>query len=125
MNAILSILANISILTIAYAVPKVITYCYAKKYNTTVKTLKTLLNHCSDFMFSIESFDALIIICAINCFVTPLIGLFADKTFNDMLFTSAFCNLGLIITLGSLFLAYGLSYVGDAGKKLPKQSIKI
>lgn len=37
MNAVLSIFANISILAIAYAVPKVITYCYAKKYNTTVK----------------------------------------------------------------------------------------
>lgn len=122
MNTISSILANISILTIAYAVPKVITYCYAKKYNTTVKTL---LNHGYDLKFSIESFNALIIICAINCFVTSLIGLAAGKTFDDMLFTSAFCNLGLIITLGSLFLAYGISYIGETGKKLPKQSIKI
>lgn len=122
MNTILSILVNISILTIAYAVPKVITYCYAKKYNTTVKTL---LNYSPDLKFSIESFNALVIICAIDCFVTPLIGLVAGKTFNDMLFTSAFCNLGLIITLGSLFLTYGISYISDAGKKLPKQSIKI
>lgn len=122
MNTILSILVNISILTIAYAVPKVITYCYAKKYNTTVKTL---LNYSPDLKFSIESFNALIIICAINCFVTPLIGLAAGKTFDDMLFTSAFCNLGLIITLASLFLAYGISYIGETGKKLPKQSIKI
>ena len=122
MNTILSILANISILAVAYAVPKVITYCYAKKYNTTVKTL---LNYSPDLKFSIESFNALIIICAINCFVTPLIGLAAGKTFDDMLFTSAFCNLGLIITLGSLFLAYGISYIGETGKKLPKQSIKI
>lgn len=122
MNTILSILANISILAIAYAVPKVITYCYAKKYNTTVKTL---FNYSPDLKFSIESFNALIIICAINCFVTPLIGLAAGKTFDDMLFTSAFCNLGLIITLGSLFLAYGISYIGETGKKLPKQSIKI
>lgn len=122
MNTILSILANISILTVAYAVPKVITYCYARKYNTTIKIL---LNHSSDLKFSIESFDVLIIICAIDCFVTPAIGLITGKIFNDMLFTSAFCNLGLIITLGSLFLAYGLSYISDAGKKLPKQSIKI
>lgn len=122
MNTILSILVNISILAVAYAIPKVITYCYATKYNT---TMKTLLNHCPDLKFSIESFDALIIICAINCLVTPLIGLVAGKTFNDMLFTSAFCNLGLIITLGSLFLTYGISYISDAGKKLPKQSIKI
>ena len=122
MNTISSVLANISILTIAYAVPKVITYCYAKKYNTTVKTL---LNYSPGLKFSIESFNALVIICAIDCFVTPLIGLVAGKTFNDMLFTSAFCNLGLIITLGSLFLTYGISYISDAGKKLPKQSIKI
>ena len=122
MNTILSILVNISILTIAYAVPKVITYCYAKKYNTTVKTL---LNYSPDLKFSIESFNALVIICAIDCFVTPLIELVAGKTFNDMLFTSTFCNLGLIITLGSLFLTYGISYISDAGKKLPKQSIKI
>ena len=122
MNIILSIFANISILAVAYAVPKVITYCYAKKYNTTVKTL---LNYSPDLKFSIESFNVLIIICAINCFVTPLIGPAVGKTFDDMLFTSAFCNLGLIITLGSLFLAYGISYISDAGKNLPKQSIKI
>lgn len=122
MNTILSILANISILTVAYAVPKVITYCYARKYNTTIKIL---LNYCPDLRFSVESVDALIIICAIDCFVIPAIGLAAGKTFNDMLFTSAFCNLGLIITLGSLFLAYGISYIGETGKKLPKQSIKI
>lgn len=122
MDTISSILANIIILTIAYAVPKVITYCYAKKYNTTVKTL---LNYSPDLKFSIESFNALIIICAINCFVTSLIGLAAGKTFDDMLFTSAFCNLGLIITLGSLFLTYGISYIGETGKNLPKQSIKI
>lgn len=122
MNTILSILANISILVIAYAVPKVITYCYAKKYNTTTETL---LNQCLDLKFSIESFNVLIIICAIDCFVTPLIGLAAGKTFDDMLFTTAFCNLGLIITLGSLFLAYGISYISDAGKKLREQSIKI
>lgn len=122
MNTILSILANISILAVAYAVPKVITYCYAKKYNTTVKTL---LNYCSDLKFSVESFNALITICTIDCFVTPAIGLAAAKTFDDMLFTTAFCNLGLIITLGSLFLAYGISYISDVGKNLPKQSIKI
>ena len=122
MNTISSILANISILTIAYAVPKVITYCYAKKYNTTVKTL---LNHGYDLKFSVESFNALITICTIDCFVTPAIGLAAGKAFDDMLFTSAFCNLGLIITLGSLFLAYGISYISDVGKNLPKQSIKI
>lgn len=122
MNTILSMLVNIGVLVIAYAIPKVITYCYAKKYNTTVKTLR---NHSSDLKFSIESFNALIIICAINCFVTPLIGLAAGKAFDDMLFTSAFCNLGLIITLGSLFLAYGISYISDVGKNLPKQSIKI
>lgn len=125
MNTILSILANISILVIAYAVPNVITYYYARKYNTTVKTLKTLLNHSSDLKFSIESFNALVIICAINGLVTPAIELVAGKTFNDMLVTSAFCNLGLIITLGSLFLAYGISYISDTGKKLPKQSIKL
>lgn len=117
MNAILSILANISILAVAYAAPKVITYCYARKYNTTAEIL---LNHSSDLKFSIESFNVLIIICAINGLVTPLIGPIAGKTFNDMLFTSAFCNLGLIITLGSLFLAYGISYISDASKKLPK-----
>lgn len=122
MNTILSILANISILAVAYAVPKVITYCYAKKYNTAEETL---LNHCSDLKFSVESFNALITICTIDCFVTPLIGLAAGKAFDDMLFTTAFCNLGLIITLGSLFLAYGISYISDAGKNLPKQSIKI
>lgn len=122
MNTISSILANISILTIAYAVPKVITYCYARKYNTTAEIL---LNHSSDLKFSIESFNALVTICAINSFVTPSIELVAGKAFNDMLFTSAFCNLGLIITLGSLFLAYGISYISDASKKLPKQSIKI
>lgn len=122
MNTILSILVNISILAVAYAVPKVITYCYARKYNITVKTL---LNHSSDLKFSIESFNALVTICAINGLVTPAIGLAAGKAFNDMLFTSAFCNLGLIITLGSLFLAYGISYISDASKKLPKQSIKI
>lgn len=122
MNAVLSILANISILVVAYAVPKVITYYYASKYNTTAETL---LNHSSDLKFLIESFDVLVIICAINCLVTPLIGLVAGKTFNDMSVTSAFCNLGLIITLGSLFLAYGISYISDAGKKLPKQPIKI
>lgn len=122
MNTISSILANISILVIAYAVPKVITYCYARKYNTTAEIL---LNYCLDLEFSIKSFDTLVIICAIDCLVTPAIGLAAGKTFNDMLFTSAFCNLGLIITLGSLFLAYGISYISDAGKKLPKQSIKI
>ena len=121
MNTISSILANISILTVAYAVPKVITYCYARKYNTTAEIL---LNHSSDLKFSIESFNALITICAIDCFVTLAIGLAAGKPFNDMLFTSAFCNLGLIITLGSLFLAYGISYISDAGEKLPKQSIK-
>lgn len=122
MNTILSILVNIGILVIAYAVPNVITYYYATKYNTTEETL---LNHSSDLKFSIESFDVLIIICTINCLVTPPIGLAAGKTFDDMLFTTAFCNLGLIITLGSLFLAYGLSYISDAGKKVPKQSIKI
>lgn len=122
MNAVLSIFANISILAVAYAVPKVITYCYARKYNTTAEIL---LNYSPDLKFSIESFNALIIICAINCFVTSLIGLAAGKTFDDMLFTTAFCNLGLIITLGSLFLTYGISYISDAGKKLPKQSIKI
>lgn len=121
MNTILSILVNIGILVIAYAVPSVITYYYATKYNTTVETL---LNHSSDLKFSIESFDVLIIICVIDCFITSAIGLVAGKTFNDMLFTSAFCNLGLIITLGSLFLAYGLSYISDAGKKLHKQPIK-
>lgn len=121
MNTILSILVNISILAVAYAIPKVITYCYAKKYNTAAETL---LNHSSDLKFSIESFNALVIICAINGLVTPIIGFAAGKTFNDMLFTSAFCNLGLIITLGSLFLAYGISYISNAGKKVPKQSIK-
>lgn len=122
MNAVLSIFAKISILAVAYAVPKVITYCYARKYNTTAEIL---LNYSPDLKFSIESFNALIIICAINCFVTSLIGLAAGKTFDDMLFTTAFCNLGLIITLGSLFLTYGISYISDAGKNLPKQSIKI
>lgn len=122
MNAVLSILANISILAVAYAVPKVITYYYATKYNTAEETL---LNHCSDLKFSVESFNALITICTIDCFVTPAIGLAAGKTFDDMLFTTAFCNLGLIITLGSLFLAYGISYISDVGKNLPKQSIKI
>lgn len=122
MNAVLSIFANISILAVAYAVPKVITYYYATKYNTAEETL---LNHCSDLKFSVESFNALITICTIDCFVTPAIGLAAGKTFDDMLFTTAFCNLGLIITLGSLFLAYGISYIGETGKKLPKQSIKI
>lgn len=122
MNTILSILANISILAVAYTVPKVITYCYARKYNITVKIL---LNYSFDLKFSIESFNALVIICAINGLVTPLIGLAAGKAFDDMLFTTAFCNLGLIITLGSLFLAYGISYISDAGKNLPKQSIKI
>lgn len=122
MNTILSILANISILVIVYAVPKVITCCYAKKYNTTAETL---LNHSSDLKFSIESFNALIIICAIDSLVTPAIGLAAGKTFDDMLFTTAFCNLGLIITLGSLFLTYGISYISYAGKKLPEQQIKI
>ena len=122
MNTILSIFANISILAISYVIPKVITYFYVSKYNTTVKAL---LNHSYDLEFSIESFNVLIIICTINCLVTPAIGLVAGKTFNDMLFTSAFCNLGLMITLGSLFLVYGISYISDAGKKLPKQSIKI
>lgn len=122
MNTVLSILANISILAVSYAIPKVITYFYASKYNTTVKAL---LNHSYDLKFSIESFNVLIIICTINSLVTPAIGLVAGKTFNDMLFTSAFCNLGLIIILGSLFLAYGISYISEAGKKLPKQSIKI
>lgn len=122
MNAVLSIFANISILAVAYAVPKVITYYYATKYNTAEETL---LNHCSDLKFSVESFNALITICTINCFVTSLIGLAAGKTFDDMLFTTAFCNLGLIITLGSLFLAYGISYISDVCKNLPKQSIKI
>lgn len=122
MNAVLSILANISILTVAYAVPKVITYCYAKKYNTAVETL---LNHCSDLRFSIESFNALIIICTIDFLVAPLIGLAAGETFNDMLLICAFCHLTLIITLGSLFLAYGISHIGDASKKLPKRQIKI
>lgn len=122
MNTILSILANISILAVAYTVPKVITYCYARKYNTTAEILR---NHSSDLKFSIESFNILIIICTIDCFVTSLIGLAAGKTFDDMLFTSAFCNLGLIITLGSLFLAYGISYISETSKKLPKQSIKI
>lgn len=122
MNTILSILVNISILAVAYAVPKVITYCYARKYNTTAEILR---NHSSDLKFSIESFDTLVIICIINGLVTPAIGLVAGKTFNDMLVTLAFCNLGLIIILGSLFLAYGITYISDAGKKVPKQSIKI
>ena len=122
MNTILSILANISLLAVAYAVPKVILYCYAKKYNTTAKTL---LNHSSDLKFSIESLNALIIICTIDFLVAPLIELATGETFNDMLLITAFCHLVLIITLGSLFLTYGISYIEDASKKLPKRQIKI
>jgi hypothetical protein len=122
MNTILSILANISILAVAYAVPKVILYCYARKYNTTAEIL---LNYCSDFKFSIKSVNMLIIILAINCLISPAIGIAAGEAFNDMLFASAVCNLGLIITLGSLFLAYGILYIGNASKKLPKRRIKI
>ena len=122
MNTFLSILANISLLAVAYAIPKVITYCYTRKYNTTAKTL---LNYCPDLKYLIKSLNALIIGCIIDGLVASLIGLAAGKTFNDMLLISAFFHLTLIITLGSLFLAYGISHIGDASKKLPKRQIKI
>lgn len=122
MSTFLSIFANISLLVVAYAVPKVFLYCYARKYNTTAKTL---LNYCPDLKHSIKSLNALIIICTIDFLVAPLIRLAAGETFNDMLLISAAYHSALIITLGSLFLAYGISYIGDASKKLSKRQIKI
>lgn len=122
MNTILLIFVNISILAVSYEIPKVITYYYAKKYNI---TMKTLLNYSYDLKLSIVSFNVLLAICTINGLVASVIGLVADKAFNDMLVQLAWGSLGMIIMLGSLLLTYGVLCIDDISEKLPKRHIKI
>lgn len=122
MNTILLIFANINILAVSHEIPKVIIYYYAKKYNT---TMKTLLNYSYDLKLLIVSFNVLIAICTISSLVASVIGLVANKAFNDMLVQLAWGNLGMIIMLGSLLLTYGVLCIDDIGEKLPKRHIKI
>ena len=122
MITFLLILANISILVIAYAIPKVALVSCAKKYDMTTEDL---LYERFGLATTIDDYSIGIIALAHAELIMPVFIPVLGVTINFMLFIAMSCIIVWIVSIGLPYLISIFDDIKYIDNKLCKQSTKL